>query len=123
MAARMSAGAQFNGVQYFTLLSGLLKDPKVQVPRMLLICTSVFICMSVFVSIAAIGQESGGKSIVKASLPLQFGLSRILNMNLSAVKWIDLPCQFGSVFCLFHCAGKQLHALTKSGLLPAFLDR
>lgn len=123
MGARISAGAQFNGIQYFPLLSGLLKDPKEQLPRILLICCITFIFMSVFVTLAVIAQDSGGKSIIPAYLPLQFSLSRILSMNLSAVKWIDLPCQFGSIFCLFHCAGKQLHALTMSGLLPTFLDK
>eukprot|EP00599_Poterioochromonas_sp_BG-1_P000922 CAMPEP_0173146492 /NCGR_PEP_ID=MMETSP1105-20130129/8528_1 /TAXON_ID=2985 /ORGANISM="Ochromonas sp., Strain BG-1" /LENGTH=244 /DNA_ID=CAMNT_0014060709 /DNA_START=1 /DNA_END=735 /DNA_ORIENTATION=- len=39
------------------------------------------------------------------------------------MKWIDFPFQFGSIFCLFYCAGKQLLALSQSGLFPSIFKK
>mmetsp|Transcript_16646 Transcript_16646/g.18016 ORF Transcript_16646/g.18016 Transcript_16646/m.18016 type:complete len:692 (+) Transcript_16646:75-2150(+) len=121
MEGRISANAQFNGMQLFPLLSGYLREPREQVPRVLLFSIFLFIAMSMFVTFASVSQDSGGKALSSANLPLQFGYARIFNMNLSATKWLDLPSQFGTTLCFFYCGGKQLHAISRSGLLPSAL--
>ena len=44
-------------------------------------------------------------------------------MDPTQAQYLDLPFQFSSIFCLFYCAGRQLLAITKSGLLPSFLEK
>lgn len=121
MGSRISANAQFNGMQLFPLLSGYLREPREQVPRVLLVSISLFILMSIFITFASVSQDAGGKALSSANLPLQFGYARIFNMNLSATKWLDLPSQFGTTLGFFYCGGKQLHAISRSGLLPSAL--
>ncbi len=123
MGARFYAGAQYNGLQYFPLLSSLLENPKEYLPRLLLITITIFIIMSVFVTTAAVAQEPGGDAVSHAVLPLQYGFQRIFQGNISALKWLDAPCQYGAIYCLFYCSGQQLFALSRSGLMPTFLDR
>lgn len=123
MGASLSTSGQYNGLQYFALLSGYLKDPREQIPRIMLICLVFFIVMSVFVTLAATSQESDGKGLATVGLPLQYGFSRIFGINISEEKWLNVPGQLASVFGLFYCAGRQLHAISKSGLLPTFLDK
>lgn len=123
MAVRITIGSHFNGIQYFPLLSEYMKDPRNQVPRVMIICTCIFLVSSLLISLAAVSQEPGGAKLAKAPMPLQYGFARIFNMDFFNASWLDFPCQFGAVFGLFYCSGKQLAALAKSGLLPAFFEK
>ncbi len=123
MSSRMFAGAQFNGMQYFPLLGSFLTNPKEQVPRLLLIALGIFVVTTMFVTLAAISQDSDNVSMVKAPLPLIFGYAKAFRGDYKEMKWLDIPCQFGSILGLFYCSGKQIHALSKSGMMPTFLDK
>lgn len=123
MGGRLAAGTQYSGIQYFPLLSEYMKEPREQVPRMMLITCMIFILFSVFVSLSAVSQEPGATVLATADLPLKYGFVRIFSIDISSAKWINVPCLFGVIFGLFYCSGKQLFAITKSGLLPSFLDK
>lgn len=123
MRSRVSAGGQFNGMQYFPLLSSSLKDPKEQIPRLMLIILFIFLLMSMLVTLAAISQGYHGAAVATAPLPMIFGLDDLFHRDFLVLKWLDVPCQFGAIFGLYYCSGKQIHALTKSGLMPTFLDK
>ncbi len=124
MSGRPAVSGQFSSIQYFTLLSDLMKDPKKQLPRIWLVSLFIFIAMSVFVILSAVSQSPLAKSLQKATYPMQGGYARIFELDdLSQMKWIDFPFQFGSIFCLFYCAGKQLLALSQSGLLPSVFKK
>eukprot|EP01040_Poterioochromonas_malhamensis_P002332 gene2332-biopygen324 len=122
MAARVPAGTQYSGIQYLPLLSQYLKDPRSQVPRMMIISCVIFILFSVFITLAAISQAPGAEALASADLPLKYGFARLFDVNIDVAKWIDIPCLFGVVFGFFYCSGKQLFAITQSGLLPSFLN-
>ncbi len=123
MAATLPLGTQYNGVQFFPLLSEYLADPRKQLPRFMLVSCFTFLFFSVFVSLCAVSQEPGGDVLSTSQLPLNPGFMRIFKITNHAARWIDLPCQVGVIYCLFYCCGKQLLAISKSGLLPAFLDK
>eukprot|EP01040_Poterioochromonas_malhamensis_P008906 gene8906-biopygen1675 len=124
MSGRPSVGGQFSGIQYLTLLADLLRDPKEQLPRVWLVSLFIFMAMSVFVILAAVSQAPLAKSLQKASFPMQGGYARIFELqDLTQMKWVDFPFQFGSIFCLYYCAGKQLLALSRSGLLPSIFKK
>jgi len=117
-------GGQFNCLQYYTLLGDLMKAPKEQLPRVWLVSLFIFMATSVFVILAAVSQTPSAKSLQKATFPMQGGYARIFELeDLTQMKWIDFPFQFGSIFCLFYCAGKQLLALSRSGLLPSIFKK
>ncbi len=122
MAGRFYVGSQYSGIQYFPLLSQYLKDPRSQVPRMMIISCVIFILFSVFITLAAISQAPGAEALASADLPLKYGFARLFDVNIDVAKWIDIPCLFGVVFGFFYCSGKQLFAITQSGLLPSFLN-
>ncbi len=124
MSGRPAVGGQFNSIQYFTLLSDLLKEPKEQLPRIWLVSLFIFILMSTFVILAAVSQTPAAKSLQKTPYPMQGGYMRIFDLaNSDQMIWVDFPFQFGSIFCLFYCAGKQLLALSQSGLLPSIFKK
>ncbi len=119
MSARPAVSGAFNGLQFLPLLSEYMKEPREQLPRVLLISCIIFMLMSVFLILAAVSQSPGAKSLQAAPFPLQAGFVRIFNIqDVADMKWFDFPFQFGPIFCLFYCAGRQLLALSKSGLLP-----
>eukprot|EP00599_Poterioochromonas_sp_BG-1_P001666 CAMPEP_0173149086 /NCGR_PEP_ID=MMETSP1105-20130129/10115_1 /TAXON_ID=2985 /ORGANISM="Ochromonas sp., Strain BG-1" /LENGTH=496 /DNA_ID=CAMNT_0014063883 /DNA_START=98 /DNA_END=1588 /DNA_ORIENTATION=+ len=119
MASRPAVSGAFNAIQFLPLLSEYMQEPREQLPRVLLISWASFLLMSVFVILAAVSQNPGAKSLQAAPLPLQAGFVRIFNIqDLRNIQWFDFPFQFGPIFCLFYCAGKQLLTLSKSGLLP-----
>eukprot|EP01039_Chlorochromonas_danica_P013170 gene13170-15199_t len=118
MGARITTGSQFNGLQFLPLLSDLLTQPRDQIPRVMLISCIVFLVMSVFVSLAAISQAPGSAGLSSVDLPLKYGFAWILNTDTNTAMWLDAPCALGAMFGLFYCGGRQLLAITKSGLLP-----
>jgi ethanolamine permease len=120
MSARIATGSQYNGLQFLPLLSELLTQPRDQIPRVMLISCLIFIVMSVFVSVAAISQAPGLTGLSSIDLPLKYGFARILNTDVNTAMWLDAPCALGAMFGLFYCGGRQLLAITKSGLLPSF---
>lgn len=123
MSARFSTSSQFNGLQLFPLLSELMANPREQVPRAMILSCCIFLVMSVFVSLAAISQYPGSKGLSSAEFPLKYGYSLILNITPNAATWLDLPFGLGAMLGIFYCAGRQLLAITKSGLLPSFLNK
>mgnify|MGYP003346817201 CR=1 FL=1 len=66
IGGRTSANAQFNGMQLFPLLSGYLREPREQVPRVLVLSCILFTMMSVFITFAAVSQDAGGKALSSA---------------------------------------------------------
>eukprot|EP01040_Poterioochromonas_malhamensis_P012007 gene12007-biopygen2529 len=115
MTARPAVSGVFNAIQFLPLLSEYMKEPREQLPRVLLVSCASFLLMSVFVILAAVSQNPGAKSLQAAPYPLQAGFVRIFNItDITNMKWFDFPFQFGPIFCLFYCAGKQLLALSNS---------
>eukprot|EP00599_Poterioochromonas_sp_BG-1_P001249 CAMPEP_0173136524 /NCGR_PEP_ID=MMETSP1105-20130129/2535_1 /TAXON_ID=2985 /ORGANISM="Ochromonas sp., Strain BG-1" /LENGTH=288 /DNA_ID=CAMNT_0014048723 /DNA_START=108 /DNA_END=971 /DNA_ORIENTATION=- len=124
MSGRPSVGGQFNCLQYFSLVGDLLEKPKEQLPRVWVVSMFLFVVMTVFVILASVSQTPSAKSLQKATFPMQGGYARIFELeDLTQMKWIDFPFQFGSIFCLFYCAGKQLLALSQSGLFPSIFKK
>ena len=123
MSSRSAVGGLFNGMQFFPLLSPYLKEPREQLPRVMLISCSTFLVTTVFIILAAVSRDNGGKKLSSTSTPLLNGFGQIFDMDSTQAQYLDLPFQFSSVFCLFYCAGRQLLAITKSGLLPSFLEK
>ncbi len=123
MGASIAAGTQYNGVQFFPLFSNYLREPREQLPRIMLFSCSLYIVFSVLVSLAAVSQSPGAQALIPVDLPLNFGYSRILGLEPEMSKWIDTPCSFGAMLGLYYCCGRQLLAITKSGLLPPFLAK
>ncbi len=75
-----------------------MKEPREQVPRMMLITCMIFILFSVFVSLSAVSQEPGATVLATADLPLKYGFVRIFSIDISSAKWINVPCLFGEIY-------------------------
>jgi ethanolamine permease len=123
IGARFTRGSQFNGLQFFPLLSEYMANPREQIPRAMIMSCCIFIVMSIFVFLAAISQYPGSTGLSSADLPLKYGYAMIFNIDPNTAMWLDGPSALGAMFGLFYCAGRQLHAITKSGLLPSLFKK
>ncbi len=117
MPSRNNINGFYQGLQYIPLLNDSLKNPREQVPRALVICSIVFVLSSVFLSLSACSQYPGIKKLTKTKFPLSYGFSDVFNVSLADSNWFNLPGMYGVAFCLYYCAGKQIYAISKSGLL------
>ncbi len=112
-----SAQSQYNGLQYLPLLSEYLPDPRVQMPRSLIANCVTYILFSVMISLAAVSQWPGTLGLDPFQ-PLTYGFARMLHIEIRTASWLQYPCVWGGLCGLFHCSGKQLFSISKSGLLP-----
>ncbi len=103
MSERSAVGGQFSGIQLLPLLSEYMREPREQLPRLLLGSCIFFMVMTVFLVLAAISQDPGAKKIQSAPLPLQAGFVRIFKIQDTAdMSWFDLPFQISAIFCLYY---------------------
>ena len=123
MSSRSAVGGLFNGMQFFPVVKSLPEGTSRAITRVMLVSCSAFLVTTVFIILAAVSRDNGGKKLSSTSTPLLNGFGQIFDMDSKQAQWLDLPFQFSSVFCLFYCAGRQLLAITKSGLLPSFLEK
>lgn len=110
MSGRITTGSQFNGLQFFPLLSEYMANPREQIPRAMIMSCCIFIVMSIFVFLAAISQYPGSTGLSSADLPLKYGYAMIFKIDPNTAMWLDGPSTLGAMFGLFYCAGRQLHA-------------
>ncbi len=122
MPGRSNINGFYQGLQFVPLLSDTLKNPRDQVPRALMICSVVFVFFSVFLSLSSCSQYPGIAKLTKSKYPLVYGFSNVFNVSLQDSIWFNVPGMYGVAFCLFYCGGKQIHAISKSGLLKSALS-
>ncbi len=119
MPGRTNINGFYQGLHFIPLLSDTLKRPREQIPKALIICSVTFVVLSVFLSLSACSQFPGIAKLTKAKYPLQYGFSNVFNVSLFDSIWFNAPGMYAVALCLFFCAGKQIYAISKSGLLFA----
>ncbi len=117
MSSRNNLYGLYQGLQFIPLLSDSLRKPREQVPQVLIICSLTFVVLSVFLSLSSCSQYPGIAKLTKSKYPLVYGFSNVFNVSLQDSIWFNVPGMYGVAFCLFYCGGKQIHAISKSGLL------
>eukprot|EP00599_Poterioochromonas_sp_BG-1_P012614 CAMPEP_0173165872 /NCGR_PEP_ID=MMETSP1105-20130129/21657_1 /TAXON_ID=2985 /ORGANISM="Ochromonas sp., Strain BG-1" /LENGTH=497 /DNA_ID=CAMNT_0014086967 /DNA_START=18 /DNA_END=1507 /DNA_ORIENTATION=+ len=114
---RTSINGLYQGLHFIPLLSDSLKRPREQVPRALMIVSLTFVFLSVFLCLSSCSQFPGIAKLRKAKYPLSYGFSNVFRVSLDDATWFSVPGMYAVGFCLYFCAGKQIHAISKSGML------
>lgn len=108
----------FLGMQIIPLTSRCARDPKKDIPIVMitLIITCVLITFGLFIT--ALSQYPGMDNLFKEDYPLNFGYSKIFNISLNAAAWLNVPFLFATVFAFTFFSGRQAACMAKSGLIP-----
>ena len=118
LGLRQAGAHQFLGVQYMPLASHNLKDPKSQLPRMMLLTIAILFCSAISLAFAACSQAPGIEQLASRPYPLDFGFASMFQRSLDVGAWLHLPGMLASAFGFFYSYGRQLFSIAKSGLLP-----
>jgi amino acid transporter len=118
LSHRAAAGNQFRGIHYLPLNSDYLKDPKKQMPRLILATVIIIFLNANFLGIAVCSQAPGIAQLPQVTYPLRNGWARIFNTDLNVGRWLHLPGLLISCLGFIYSAGKQLSSIAESGFLP-----
>lgn len=118
MIGRPPLASQFIGIQYLPLVSENLKNPRQQIPKMLIICWIIFFFSFLFVALSACSQAPGIKQLGLLSELLAPGFQHIFHISFEQSVWLHFPGMFASALGFLYCYGRQLYAIAQSGLLP-----
>jgi amino acid transporter len=121
LGLRQAGAHQFLGVQYMPLASNNLKDPRTQLPRMMLLTIAILFCSAISLAFAACSQAPGIAELAARPYPLDIGFASLLHRSREAGAWLHLPGMLASAFGFFYSYGRQLFSIAKSGLLPRVL--
>jgi ethanolamine permease len=123
MIGRPPAASQFIGIQYLPLASEYLQTPRKQIPKLLMICCTIFFASFLFVSLAACSQPPGIEKLSTMSELLAPGFQQIFGISYDKAVWIGVPSMFGSALAFIFSYSRQLYAISSSGLLPEIFSR
>jgi ethanolamine permease len=120
---RQSGSHQFLGVHYLPLASASLKDPKTQLPRMMVATALILFVSAICIAFAASSQAPGIHALSKRDFPLDYGFANMFGVSLHFGEWLHFPGMVASAFGFTYCFGRQLYSISKSGLLPSVFTR
>jgi ethanolamine permease len=120
---RQSGAHQFLGVHYLPLASANLKDPKTQLPRMMVTTVLILFVSAICIVLAAASQAPGIHALSKRDFPLDYGFASIFGVSLQFGQWLHFPGMVAAAFGFTYCFGRQLYSISKSGLLPSVFTR
>ena len=117
-ASRSDVASQFRGVHYLPLNSEFLKDPKKQMPK-IIIGTIVIIFLSAnFLGLSVCSTKPGSKAMVGESYMLTGGYVTLFDTSDSVGTWLHLPGLLATVLGFTFASGKQLYSIANSGYVP-----
>ena len=122
MKERWLVDSQFQGLQYLPLLSEYVKEPRKTIPRALAVCGTEFVWFSLFVALGACSMYPGQGILQLVLTPLMFGFQQIFTTDPTTAMWLHAPGLFAPCLAMLFCSGKQLSTISKSGMLPSFLQ-
>ncbi len=116
------SSTQYMGIQYIPLLGNLCKDPRTQIPRVMMFSVVVCILTAMFILVFAAAHAPGTLKLSTKMYPLTFNFAPMFNKQTFDVIWLNFPGLFGSTLGLIYCYGRQISGISKTGLLPSVLQ-
>ncbi len=108
----------FLGMQIIPLTSRCARDPKKDVPIVMITVIIVCVLLTFGLFMTAFSQYPGIDNLFEIDYPLNFGYSRIFNISINAAAWLNVPFLFATVFAFTFFSGRQAACMAKSGLIP-----
>eukprot|EP00599_Poterioochromonas_sp_BG-1_P015568 CAMPEP_0173155142 /NCGR_PEP_ID=MMETSP1105-20130129/13924_1 /TAXON_ID=2985 /ORGANISM="Ochromonas sp., Strain BG-1" /LENGTH=175 /DNA_ID=CAMNT_0014071501 /DNA_START=194 /DNA_END=718 /DNA_ORIENTATION=- len=106
------------GIQYLPLNSKFTKDPKNDVPQIMILIVFLIFALTISVITVAYSQDPGYDELSEEEHPLTFGFSNILGITTENAHFLDIPGMFANCFTFMYCFGKQASSMADSGLIP-----
>lgn len=112
----------YKGIEIITLTSGHADNPGRQIPRVLMssVLSMIFLLYGL---ILILGSLHPDVHHLDYYLPLLAGTKRLFNISDRFVSLLFVPAIFGVAYCFFFAAYRQLYAMARSGLVPAWLGK
>eukprot|EP00981_Chlorochromonas_danica_P004545 scaffold912_cov187-Ochromonas_danica.AAC.23 len=112
----------YKGIEIITLTSGHADKPARQIPRVLMssVLSMIFLLYSL---ILILGSLQPNVHNLDYYLPLLAGTKRLFNIPDRFVSLLFAPAIFGVAYCFLFAAYRQLYAMARSGLVPAWLGK
>lgn len=123
MTYMYSTCVQYMGIQYVPILGQLCKEPRKQVPQMMIFCIIVCIITAMGLQIVAAAHYPGATALSARLYPLTWNFAPILNVDIYTTIWLNFPGLFGSTLGFIYCYGHQIAAISKTGLLPSVFQK
>lgn len=110
----------FGGVETTSLLTDLLRDPKTQFPRAILSGTMTLAIIAIGISCVAVSMLDCIHEVRHQTFFMDFRFGK-MGIHQHVARWLIFPGQFSMAFGFILPAGKLLHSMAKSQLLPTWL--
>jgi hypothetical protein len=110
----------FGGVETTSLLTDLLRDPKTQFPRAILSGTITLAIVAIGISCVAVSMLGCIHEVRTQAYFMDFRFGK-MGIPQHVARWLIFPGQFSMAFGFILPAGKLLHSMAKSQLLPTWL--
>lgn len=110
----------FIGSEYMPVVCRDVINPRQQIPRAMSwgIISLVMTGLVVFLMVSS--TSPGIFSNAKALLPLNAGFARVFHLSYTQASWFSVPAIYSTGLGFYIVCGRQLSALSRSGLVPSF---
>lgn len=113
----------FVGVEAMTLTCEHVSDPSTHVPHAMVACILTLLTSAFCILFATGSVSPGAEAIYKDLLPLNRAYEQAWQIASSAATILALPGIFSTAFGFMFAYGRQILAMSRSKLLPAFLSQ
>ena len=113
------------GIDFITLYSDEAKEPQRDIPRAIVATQTVNMVMVYWVILTCVSIAPGvSRQLFNRDVifPTHFGFEQIFLVSNSIANFMIAPTKFASASGLLFSAGRQMHSMSKSGLLPHCLS-
>eukprot|EP01033_Poteriospumella_lacustris_P007449 gene7449-5358_t len=112
----------FIGVESLPLACVDCNNPSKELPFGMVLCVAVLFLTAIGVFFASVSQSPGIEELGTAFLPMNYGFQHSFGWNYDEVTWLALPASYATGFGFIFMYGRQMCSMSRSGLLPKFLQ-
>lgn len=114
----------FMGFDMLTLTSNHIEEPRIGIPRAMLSLIAILFLLSLWLLVTVSSQSPGVTTTLyqhSSLFPLAFGYVDMFHVSYQQALCFSVIPSFGTCIGYSYVLAKQVHAMAKSGLLPAWL--
>ena len=118
-ASRSDVASQFRGVHYLPLNSEFLKDPKKQMPKIIIGTIFIIFLFANLLGLSVCVTKPGSEAMAGELYMLEGGFATLFRTTSTDVgTWLHLPGLLATVLGFTFASGKQLYSIANSGYVP-----
>lgn len=110
------------GVESLPLACVDCNNPSKELPFGMVLCVVVLFLTAIGVFFTSVSQNPGIDELGSAFLPMNYGFQQSFGWSYDQVTWLALPASYATGFGFIFMYGRQMCSMSRSGLLPKFLQ-